>query len=76
LRLARTKISIYAPYPNPKERFETAHQHSFLHPERIVGNPEMIPRNVGEERALPPQNNSVKTFPWHDVRRSQAAASV
>jgi hypothetical protein len=43
------KISIYAPYI--KERFETARQHSFLHPERIVGNPEVIPRNVGEERA-------------------------
>ena len=27
------KISIYAPYA--KERFETARQHSFLHPERI-----------------------------------------
>jgi len=36
------KISIYAPYA--KERFETAH--SILHPERIVGNPEVIPRNV------------------------------
>jgi len=54
------KISIYAPYA--KERFETARQHSILHPERIVGNPEVIPRNVGEERALPPQSNSVKTF--------------
>jgi hypothetical protein len=53
------KISIYAPYA--KERFETAHQHSILHPERIVGNPQVIPRNVGEERALPPQSNSVKT---------------
>jgi hypothetical protein len=31
------KISIYAPYA--KERFETARQHSILHPERIVGNP-------------------------------------
>jgi len=30
------KISIYAPYA--KERFETARQHSILHPERIVGN--------------------------------------
>jgi len=29
------KISIYAPYV--KERFETARQHSFLHPERIAG---------------------------------------
>jgi hypothetical protein len=28
----------------------------------IFGNPEVIPRNVGEERALPPQSNSVKTF--------------
>jgi hypothetical protein len=35
---------------------------SILHPERIVGNPEVIPTNVGEERALPPQDNSVKTF--------------
>jgi hypothetical protein len=43
-------------------RFETACQHSILHPQRIVGNLEVIPRNVGEERALPPQNNSVKTF--------------
>src|SRR5207237_8446861 len=40
LRLARMKISIYAPYA--KERFETARQHSILHPERIVGNPEVI----------------------------------
>jgi hypothetical protein len=36
LRVARTKISIYAPYA--KERFETARQRSILHPERIVGN--------------------------------------
>jgi hypothetical protein len=34
------KISIYAPYI--KERFETARQHSYLHPERIVGQPEVI----------------------------------
>ena len=54
------KISIYAPYI--KERFETARQHSFLHPEGIVGNPEVISRNVEEERALLPQSNSVKTF--------------
>jgi len=40
------KISIYAPYA--RERFETARQYSILHPERIVGNPEVIPRNVGE----------------------------
>jgi hypothetical protein len=53
------KISIYAPYAKARE---TARQHSILHPERIVGNPEVIPRNVGEERALPPQSNSVKTF--------------
>jgi hypothetical protein len=33
-----------------------------LDPERIVGNPELIPRIAGEERALPPQSNSVKTF--------------
>jgi len=32
------KISIYAPYA--KERFETAHQHSILHPERIFGKNE------------------------------------
>ena len=37
LRLARMKISIYAPYA--KERFETARQHSILHPEGLVGNP-------------------------------------
>jgi hypothetical protein len=54
------KISIYAPYA--KERFETARQLSILHPERIGGKPEVIPRNVGEERALPRQSNSVKTF--------------
>jgi hypothetical protein len=34
------KISIYAPYA--KERFETAGQHSILHPERIVGNPKVV----------------------------------
>jgi len=34
------KTSIYAPYA--KERFETARQHSILHLERIVGNPEAI----------------------------------
>jgi len=45
-----------------KTVFETARQHSILHPERIVGNPEVIPWNVGEERALLPQSNSVKTF--------------
>jgi hypothetical protein len=55
------KISIYAPYA--KERFETARQHSILHPERIVGNPGVIPRNVGEERALPPQSNSLRQIP-------------
>ena len=40
LRLARMKISIYAPYA--KERFETARHHSILHPERIAGNPYLI----------------------------------
>ena len=30
------KISIYAPYA--KERFETARQHSILHPERMVAS--------------------------------------
>jgi hypothetical protein len=34
------KISIYA--PDAKERFETAGQNSILHPERMVGNPEVI----------------------------------
>src|SRR6266852_5825586 len=33
-------ISICAPYA--KERFETARQHSILHPERIVANPSPI----------------------------------
>jgi hypothetical protein len=45
------KISIHAPYA--KEHFETARQHSILHPEGIVGNLEVISRNVGEQRALP-----------------------
>jgi hypothetical protein len=36
------KISIYTPYA--KERFETARQHSILHPEGIVGNPEVTAR--------------------------------
>jgi hypothetical protein len=53
------KISIYAPYA--KERYEQRVKNCILHPERIVGNPEVIPRNAGEERALP-QSNSVKTF--------------
>src|SRR5439155_10406802 len=44
LRLARMKISIYAPYA--KERFETARQHSILHPERMVGNTEAIPSSL------------------------------
>jgi len=49
---------------------------SILHPERIVGNPEVIPRNVGEERALPPQSNSVKTFVVARAAPAQAAGSV
>jgi hypothetical protein len=49
LRLARIKISSYAPYV--KERFETAHQHLILHPERIVGNPEGIkPWGFGSDK--------------------------
>jgi len=44
------KISIYAPYT--KERFETAREHSILHPERIVGNLEVIPRNVGGRASI------------------------
>src|SRR5438876_4284036 len=44
LRLARIKISICAPYA--KERFETARQHSILHPERMVGNTEAIPSSL------------------------------
>jgi len=34
------EISIYPPFA--KERFETARQYSILHPERIVGKPEVI----------------------------------
>jgi hypothetical protein len=68
------QISIYAPYT--KQRFETAHQHSILHPERGVVNAEVIPRNFGEERALPPQTNSVRTFVMARLRRSHTAASV
>jgi len=43
------EISIYAPYA--KERFETARQHSILHPERIVNDPEakvFVTRSAGE----------------------------
>jgi hypothetical protein len=54
------KISIYA--PSAEERFETARRPSSLHPEGIVGNREVISSNAGEERALPSQSNSVKTF--------------
>jgi hypothetical protein len=54
------KISICAPYA--KARFETACEDTILHAERMVGNPGVIPRNVEEERALPPQSNSFKTF--------------
>jgi hypothetical protein len=46
LRLLRLKISIYPPCA--EERFETARHPSSLHPEGIVGNPEVISRNVGE----------------------------
>jgi hypothetical protein len=42
-------ILIHAPYA--KEHFETTRQHSILHPEGIVGNLEVIQRNVGEQRA-------------------------
>jgi hypothetical protein len=55
------KISIHAPYA--KEHFETARQHSILHPEGIVGNLEVIQRNVGEQGALPPQSNSLAAAP-------------
>jgi hypothetical protein len=69
------KISIHAAYA--KERFETACQQSTLHSERIVGNPEVIPRDVEEERALPPQSNSVKNIRHGaSCAGSQAAASV
>jgi hypothetical protein len=34
------KIPIYSSYT--KERFETAREHSILHPERIVGNPKIV----------------------------------
>jgi hypothetical protein len=58
------EISIYAPYA--KERFETARPHSILHPERIVGNPEVIPRNVGQDHL----GNSKRAWPappWTDT---------
>jgi hypothetical protein len=64
--LARTKILICAPYS--KERFETARQNSILHPERIVGNREVIPRNVRESEHCRPK--------LRELRRSQAAANV
>ena len=44
---------------NASSRYETG---SRIVASLVVGNPEVIPRNVGEERALPPQSNSVKTF--------------
>jgi hypothetical protein len=58
------KISIYAPYA--KERFETARQHSILHPERIVGNPESAGINrhvVGDERALQERKAANPSWP-------------
>jgi hypothetical protein len=64
--LARTKILICAPYS--KERFETARQNSILHPERIVGNREVIPRNVREKRALPPQIARAASVPGSGKR--------
>jgi hypothetical protein len=40
-------------------------------------NPEVIPRDVEEERALPPQSNSVKNIrQGASCAGSQAAASV
>ena len=39
------QISTYAPYA--KERFETAHQRSILHLERIVRNPDVIQTGSG-----------------------------
>src|SRR5882762_965389 len=47
---------------SPDQPLTLLERQSILHPERIVGNPEVIPRNVGEERALLPQSDSVKTF--------------
>jgi hypothetical protein len=48
------KISTYTPFTK-EPFFETARDHSILHPERIVRNRTLIPRNVGEARAFPPQ---------------------
>jgi hypothetical protein len=54
--------------PYSKERFETARQNSILHPERIVGNREVIPRNVRESEHCRPK--------LRELHRSQAAANV
>jgi hypothetical protein len=40
------RISIDAPHA--KEHFETAREYLILDPERIVGNPEVIPRMAGK----------------------------
>jgi hypothetical protein len=68
------KISIHAPFA--RERFETARQYSILHPERIVGNPEVIPRNVGKSEHCLRKAILSKHSSWRELRRSQAAASV
>jgi hypothetical protein len=67
------RISIDAPHA--KEHFETAREYLILDPERIVGNPEVIPR-MAVKSALLRQSNSVKTFVRTQLRRSRGAASV
>jgi hypothetical protein len=74
LRLARIEISIYVPHA--KERFETARQYSILHPERIVGNPEAIPKNVVKREHCRRKAIQSKHTLWRELRRPQAAASV
>jgi hypothetical protein len=54
---------------NIKERFETTRQHSILHPERIVGTPEVIPRNVGKSEHCRKAILS-KHLSWRELRRS------
>jgi hypothetical protein len=68
------KISIYAPYT--KERFETAREHSILHPERIVGNPEVIRGMSGKSEHCRRKAILSKHSSLRELRRSQAAASV
>src|SRR5438876_6585461 len=68
LRLARMKISICAPYA--KERFETARQHSILHPERIVGNSETM-RLLGAISPFHQQSLHAPLMRWIFSRRRE-----